>query len=308
MNLILAASRWFGPALLGLMLVGCNVFTGNNESDEQKEAHYLTGKSRVQGRDYKGAADAFKKAIEVNPQSASAHLELGLLYADKLNENPASEDERDRYYASAIYHLENYLHLSPNPVLGDRVRQQISACKLELARTVSFTQFSSTVQTELERLHRTNTTQRAQIEQLRVEMAQQAFAHSNRIAALQAEYTAALNARVAASQGNAPSAGDPAPSPKAPASSPTPPAPSGGQIGKQGGQIMKPSVQQNSRPASLSTSTASSRIHKVQQGDTPASIARKYGVSLSALQTANPSLEPRRMRVGQTINIPGAKN
>ncbi len=306
MNLIFAASRWFGPALLGLMLVGCNVFSGNNASDEQKEAHFQTGKSRVQGRDYKGAAEAFKKAIEVNPQSASAHLELGLLYADKLNENPASEDERDRYYASGIYHLENYLHLSPNPVLGDRVRQQISACKLELARTVSFTQFSSTVQTELERLHRTNATQRTQIEQLRVEMAQQAFAHSNRVAALQAECAAALNARQAASQGSTPPAGDPAPSQKAPSSSTSPPAPGSGQIGKQGGQTIKPSVQQNSRPAS--PLSGSPRIHKVQQGETPASIARKYGVSLPALQTANPSLEPRRMRVGQVINIPGSKN
>ena len=180
----------------------------------------MSGKSRSQGLDYKGAADSYKKALEVNPQSASAHLELGLLYGEKLNENVTQEDELDWNYASAVYHLENFLHLSPNSPLADRVRQRISACKLELARTVSFTLLSSTVQSELERLHRTNATQRAQIAQFKLELAQQAFAFSNRVASLQAEFAAALNARAIASQGNTSPAADPVPSPR------QPPAPS----------------------------------------------------------------------------------
>jgi len=36
-----------------------------------------------------------------------------------------------------------------------------------------------------------------------------------------------------------------------------------------------------------------------------ASIARQYGISLSALQAANPRVEARRMSVGTTLNIPG---
>ena len=39
-------------------------------------------------------------------------------------------------------------------------------------------------------------------------------------------------------------------------------------------------------------------------GDTPASISRKYGVKLDTLMAANPGLDARHMKIGQTINIP----
>ena len=47
------------------------------------------------------------------------------------------------------------------------------------------------------------------------------------------------------------------------------------------------------------------RTHTVRAGDTPASIARQYGVKLSSLMAANPRLDPKRLRVGQTVNVPG---
>ncbi len=46
------------------------------------------------------------------------------------------------------------------------------------------------------------------------------------------------------------------------------------------------------------------RTHKVAAGETPAAIARKYDVSLNALLGANPGLNPKKMRVGQTLNLP----
>jgi LysM repeat protein len=47
-----------------------------------------------------------------------------------------------------------------------------------------------------------------------------------------------------------------------------------------------------------------SRTHKVESGETLASISRKYGLKLDALQSANPGLNPRRLRAGQTLNLP----
>ncbi len=47
------------------------------------------------------------------------------------------------------------------------------------------------------------------------------------------------------------------------------------------------------------------RTHTVVAGETVAAIARKTGVSLSALLAANPGLKPTRMQVGQVINLPG---
>ena len=52
------------------------------------------------------------------------------------------------------------------------------------------------------------------------------------------------------------------------------------------------------------TPAATSRTHTVKGGETPAFIARKYGVKVEALLAANPKLDPRRMHVGQTVIIP----
>jgi LysM repeat protein len=39
-------------------------------------------------------------------------------------------------------------------------------------------------------------------------------------------------------------------------------------------------------------------------GDTLGKIASKYGISLSALRSANPGLDDRHLRVGQSLTIP----
>lgn len=44
--------------------------------------------------------------------------------------------------------------------------------------------------------------------------------------------------------------------------------------------------------------------HKIAPGDTPARIAKKYGISLDQLREANPSMDDRRLRIGQTLRIP----
>ena len=52
------------------------------------------------------------------------------------------------------------------------------------------------------------------------------------------------------------------------------------------------------------TPTATSRTHTVKAGETPGFIARKYGVKVDALMTANPKLDARRLQVGQILTIP----
>jgi LysM repeat protein len=46
------------------------------------------------------------------------------------------------------------------------------------------------------------------------------------------------------------------------------------------------------------------RTHIVAAGETPAAIARKESVSLNALLAANPGLNPKKLRVGQPVNLP----
>jgi membrane-bound lytic murein transglycosylase D len=46
--------------------------------------------------------------------------------------------------------------------------------------------------------------------------------------------------------------------------------------------------------------------HRVARGETLSHIAKRYGMSVSALRSANGGLNPRRLRVGQVVRVPGA--
>ena len=52
-------------------------------------------------------------------------------------------------------------------------------------------------------------------------------------------------------------------------------------------------------------STGSSR-YTIRAGDTLSSIGGRYGVSWQAIRRANPNVDDRRLRIGQTITIPVA--
>jgi tetratricopeptide (TPR) repeat protein len=134
------------PVLAGgaLLLGGC-LPTTHSQLDEEKEYHFLAGKSRINGMDYQGAIESFQKALENNPHSASAHFELGWLY-----------DQKESDPAAAIYHYERYLKLRKNADNAEMVRTRILACKQELARTVSLGPVTQTLQRTLEQLAEEN--------------------------------------------------------------------------------------------------------------------------------------------------------
>ena len=46
------------------------------------------------------------------------------------------------------------------------------------------------------------------------------------------------------------------------------------------------------------------RAHTVAAGETLAAIARKHGLTLPALQAANPGVNPKKLHAGQTLNLP----
>src|SRR5437899_2558938 len=97
--------------LTGIFFGGC-LPSGRGQLDEEKEPHFLAGKSRVSQMDYKGAIESFEKALEVNPRSAAAHFELGWLF-----------DKNDAAPATAIYHYDHYLALRPNADNAEIVKQ-----------------------------------------------------------------------------------------------------------------------------------------------------------------------------------------
>jgi LysM repeat protein len=73
------------------------------------------------------------------------------------------------------------------------------------------------------------------------------------------------------------------------------------------GNVASSSTTASSSPATAMAAdppVGKTRTHVVAAGETPAAIARKAGVSLGALLAANPGLNPKKLHVGQPINLP----
>lgn len=237
--------------------------------DEEKDPYYLTGVSRYSNMDYDGAIAAFENALTVNPKSAAAHLQLGFLYEDKKSD-----------FAAAIYHFEKHLELKPDSRFADTAKDRILSCKQELARTVSFALVSKQVQEDIRRLTSTNALLNDTIKQLKAELIEQAATYSNRLAMANQATQVAL---ATPAQPQIP----PEPEHRT-ALQERPPAPVGSNA--------------TARPA------AAPKTYVIRPGDSLAKIARRYNISLSALQAVNPRVEPHRLKVGQTINLPGGRD
>jgi len=249
--MILQALRCLTLILL-LTVAGCD--SGPDSAlDEQKDANYLSGCSRRASQDYKGAVVEFSKALRTNPDSASAHFELGLL------------NEKLTNYAAAIYHFEEHLRLQPNSAYANQAKDQIRASKTDLVKNEFLAPVNQGMQRDLERLTAENLLLKRQIEGLQLQ----------------------LSTRTAVPVGNV-------------ASTYVAPEPS------SSGPTASSNATRTTNTESRTTRTASSqsKTYVVKAGDTVASVAAKYNVKLGVFLAANPKVDPRRLKVGQTLNVP----
>ena len=238
---------------------------GQGQADEEKEPHFVLGQSRVNAMDYPGAIEAFEESLEASPQSAAAHYQLAMLYENQVPDP-----------AAAIYHYRQYLKLNPNAGNADVIRKHVDACKQQLAADVLGLPSTSAAQQQLEKLAAQNRELQQQVDQLQETVKQWNAYYASQLAA-QSNSQPQNNYPAQPNTGTSPDvvSAQPAPTPAVTQSKPAPQP--------------KPA-----RP----------RTHTVAAGETAAGIARKFGVKLSALETANPDMDPRRIRVGQVLNLP----
>src|SRR5579859_3833242 len=250
MSCMRVARRGAIGLLLCLSLSGC-FSEGHSQLDEQKEPHFLSGKNCASAMDYKGAVEAYEKALEVNPHSASAHLELALLYETKEVEDPAA----------AIYHYQQFLKLRPASEKAALVRDRINNCKVKLVETVAyFGPNNQILQHELEKDH-------LDIAQLKARLAQwEAYYASH----AQATTNTPTSNSAPAGTASTPALASPVSSARASAIQPV----------------------SSSGPHQPFAAAATGKTHVVKAGENPSAIARKYGVTLSALEAANPQMKP----------------
>jgi LysM repeat protein len=274
---------------LSVFFAGCSQLR-RSSLDEEKEPHFIEGKKRGARFDWDGAIDSFGRALQVNPHNASAHLELGVLYDTKKND-----------YASAIYHYQRHLTLRTNSPMADVVKQNMTACTRELAKTVQYAVVSREVQRDLERYEQTNSLLRRRIEFLEAELARRPQYVTNyitnfvglpqfdqRSSARLTQPTQPLTPRVEPEE--------------------APPARQETRSSNQRTVAQRPSnANRESSPPSREQREAARpstrKVHTVRPGETLAVLARRYGVSLEAMKAANPSAA-RGVRAGQKITVP----
>ena len=150
---------WFVIALGGCLP------TGQNQSDEENEPHFVLGKNRVNAMDYQGAIEAFEESLEVNPHSAAAHFELAWLY-----------DEKETDPAAAIYHYQEYLKFDPGADNADVIKQRIYRCKQQLAADVLPLPSAPAAQAQLEKLAEQNRQLQDEVDKWRAYYASQTAA------------------------------------------------------------------------------------------------------------------------------------
>jgi LysM repeat protein len=282
--------RWRVFSLFTGLLLLCGCFQMENSYEEEKDPHFLDGKKKLNSMDYDGAIQSFEDALQANPRSAAAHFELGILY-----------ETRKADYGAAIYHYQRHIQLKPNSPMADVVSQHIIACKRELAKTVSVAVVNREVQKDLERLMQTNNFLIQRVQFLENELTRRPQYLTNHVT-----NWLTITQRVAV-------AAQPAPQPEAPTSS-TPRASGGQEQAKPTARPVAPpstATIQPSRPSAqaqtpprAAAAVPASRNHQVRTGETLASISRRYGVSVQAIVSANPGLNPNKIKPGQTLNIP----
>jgi LysM repeat protein len=266
--MIFSVKSLLAAALLTSLLVSGGCTSSSSVTlEEEKEPHFLEGKNRVNSMDYAGAIESFERALEVNPKSAAAHFELGCLC-----------DQREADPAAAIFHFGRYLKLRPDGDKVERARSRITACKEQLARAVSLGPVTQGMQHEYEVLADLN----------------KKLAEDNKKLV---EENKALREKLNKNEAPASRAEFSSPST---ASTSTAPAPNRLVVLEPAARAMG----LRDSPSSRGAAAGGTRVHTVSSGETPLAIAKKYGIKVETLMAANPRLEPRRMRVGQTLAIP----
>lgn len=179
--------------------------------------------------------------------------------------------EKEGDAAAAIYHYQKYLKLRPTANNAETIKEHIFRLKQELAKGVLPVPASNEMQRQLEQVADENRKLNEELVRLKAGLATASSVSSRPVVNPQPSRTASSAQTASTTQSRVTTSSTPS--------------------------------QDSSRQSA--PGNASQRQYRVQAGDTPSSIARRYDVKVESLLAANPSLNPRRLQVGQSLAIPG---
>lgn len=270
---------------------GCSP-NDSDQLDEEREPHFVQGNNEFNAFNYPAAIEDFQQSLEVNPHSAKAHYRLAQLF-----------DTKEPDMAAAIYHYQEYLRLDPQAENKDLINQRISTCKQQLAADVLQLPSSPTSVKQLESLTETNRVLQRRVDDLTESLIETNRAYQQQVDQLtrviqqwkdyvdsqQAHPTAYRSSYATTQEG---SSSGTLPDDTTVSAPPARAGTSGTGFGSAG--------------TGTSMHTPKSHTHIVSAGETMASIARKHGISIAALEAVNPTVSPKHLHVGQTLYLPGS--
>ncbi len=239
--------------------------------DEELEAYYLDAKEKLFAGDFQEAVDGFERALEVNPKNAAAHLELGLIYYEHLQN-----------YVSAIYHFKKMLDLRPDHMMAGQIRDHVKRCEMDFASSANLGPLNQNTETRMKKLVQLKDSLTSKVKTLEGQLSQMREV-------LSVQRDALIKSRIPVDDSSQP---DP------PSASPEP---SGGRLEASAG-----SHRNAGRLVNETASPSSRRVrkHVVRSNDNFYALSRHYGVGLKVIEAANPGVNSRKLSIGQVINVP----
>ncbi|MEM6885546.1 MAG: LysM peptidoglycan-binding domain-containing protein [Verrucomicrobiota bacterium] len=269
---------------LSILITGCQPLQKGLDKEDDRNPYFQNASKFVTAQNFHGAIQEYEKALRANPEVAYAHVEMGLLYLDKLGDP-----------ISAIYHFQQFLNARPNDSMREQLQTYIDKAKIDFAITLP----NSTAQ---------NADEFARLKQENVDLRQ---ALSQTQAALAKSREALTKAGVAHTSPPVPSANrielSESTSEVSKPATPTP-APVAADTSAD---VSFPTVNTSAPRAEAVKSNGGNRVHTIAPGDSLWKIARTYypdnvPAGVKKIQEANPekASDPSKLKLGVELIIP----
>jgi len=250
------------------------------DAEDDRNPYFRRAIKLTTEQNFHGAIKEYEGALRANPEVARAHVEMGLIYLDKLGDP-----------VSAIYHFQKYLADRPNAPDREQLQTYIDKAKIDFAITLP----NSTAQ---------NAEEYARLKKESVEL-RQALAQTQAALAEANQKLTEAGVEFARSVPESPSLSSSLPSTETMEQSSENAAP--------GGRISLPTATESQTPprATPVVSTVGARTHVIQKGDSLWKIASQYydvdiPGAVKKIQEANPqkAANPANLKLGDELIIP----
>ncbi len=152
-------AAWF---LLGTILLllghGCRKSSAELDLIDEKNPVFQKASRKAQEGDFEAAIELYREALRTSPQSAKAHLQLGMIYDDVYTNR-----------VRAIYHYDRYLELRPDAEKRDLVTGWIDRLRRELAASALSDSGETGAESEVMRLRQKVLQLSRQIQELQLD-------------------------------------------------------------------------------------------------------------------------------------------